>query len=196
MTGGSPATRGVSERLLTRYARGGPSFGPVVEAVVGLGYAVVVALLLHYERRAWAVIFVVLAAWRGGMAGVLAERGGGTAWQRAAGTLLNLSAEGIMIVAAAFWARWHEDRPGPLAAGFLAFAGALLLSYARVRIRASAGQDLADGPHGIAAREIRLLVLAVGVATGAVYWTLVIVAVVTHAAVLGHLTRLRATLAG
>ena len=196
MTGGSPAAHGVSERLLARYVRGGPSFGPVIEAVVGVGYAVAVALLLHYERRAWAVIFVVLAAWRGGMAGVLAEREGVVTWQRAAGTLLNLSGEGMIIVAAAFWAREHGDRPGPLAAGFLAFAGALLLGYARVRIRASAGLDLVDGPLGVAAREIRLLVLALGVATGEVYWGLMIVAGLAHAAVLGHLARLRATLVG
>jgi len=196
MTGARSRAQGLSERLLARYARGGPSLGPVAEVLTGLGYALAAAAPLPYDRRAWAIVLIVLAAWRGGMAGVLAEREGAQPWQRSLGATLNLSAEGTIVVAVAFWTREHQDRPGPLAMGFLAFAGALLLGYARVRIRASAALDLPDGPFGMAAREVRLLVLAVGLVAGEAYWAMVAVALLGHVATLGHLARLRATLAG
>ena len=110
--------------------------------------------------------------------------------------VLNICSECALYAAAAYWTHEHQDVPGPLALGFVAAAGALLLSYARTRIRASAGQDLPDGPYGLAGREVRLLVLALGIATGQVYAALIVIAVLAHGATLLHLARLRATLTG
>jgi hypothetical protein len=56
--------------------------------------------------------------------------------------------------------------------------------------------DLADGPWGIAARELRLVMLAVGIAIAQPYWALVVIAVLAHSAVLLHLARLRVLLRG
>jgi hypothetical protein len=170
------------------------SLGPAPEAIVALLYAAVGAALLFADRRLFAAALAVLAAWRGGMATVLAEREGQPTWVRALSAVLNLCGEGALLVAGAAWASAHQDQPAPFAAGFLAFAGAILLSYARTRIRASAGLDLADGPWGIASREVRLLVLAAGIIVGQVYWALWIIAALGNGAVLGHLGRLRVVL--
>jgi hypothetical protein len=187
--------RGVTEALLDRWATAGlRSLGPVPESVVALLYAAVGAVLLFAGNRIVAAILVVLVAWRGGMAAVLTERDGQPTWVRAFCTVLNLAAEGALIVAGAAWAGRHDGPTAPFAVGFLAFGGAILLSYARTRIRASAGMDLPDGPWGIASREVRLLVLTAGILSDQVYWALVIIAFLGHAAVLGHLARLRLTL--
>ena len=189
--------RGASEALLERWAAGGRrSLGPAPEAIVALVYAMAGAAALFADQRLLAAVLMMLAAWRGGVATVLGERTDQRTWVRALGAVLNLCGEGALIAAGAAWARAHQDLPAPLAVGFLAFGGALLLGYARARIRASAGLDLADGPWGLASREVRLLALAVGALSGQVYWALVIVAVLSNAAVLGHLGRLRLRLSG
>jgi hypothetical protein len=161
---------------------------------VALVYAAVGAILLLTSNRLFAAVFVVLAAWRGGMAAVLSEREGQPTWVRALCAVLNLAAEGALIAAGAAWAHGHYDQTAPFGIGFLAFGGAILLAYARTRIRASAGIDLPDGPWGIASREVRVLLLAAGILSDRVYGALVVVAFLGNAAVLGHLARLRLTL--
>ena len=210
MTGGGTVMegqprQGLSERLLQRYAASrGRGLGLRAEMAFSGLYAIAAAWLLiadvgrvaGIDGRSLAAALVLLGAFRGGLVGVLSGGAGVPTWQRALGAVVNLAAEGLVIGAAALWAREHERYAGPLAVGFLAFAGALLLGYARTRIRASAELELPDGPFGIAAREVRLLLLGAGLLLGGVYWCLVAIAAVTHAAVLGHLVRLRATLAG
>ena len=189
--------RGVTEALLDRWATAGlRSLGPVPEAVVALVYALAGALLLVADNRLLAGVLAALAAWRGGLAAVLGEREGQHTGVRALSAVFNLAGEGALIAAGAAWARSHQELPMPFAAGFLAFTGAMLLGYARTRIRASAGLDLADGPWGVASREVRLLVLAAGIVSGQVYWALVVNAALSNAAVLGHLGTLRMRLSG
>lgn len=196
----SPATgpwsRGLSERLLSStIAPGG--FGPLPAMIIGFGYGIGAAFILVYiGALVLAAALLVLAAWRGGTAVLIAERDGVAPWQRALAIVLNLVAEGAVIVASAVWVQQNRTDPGPLAVGYLALAGALLLGYARLRIRSSAGIDLPDGPYGIAAREVRLLALVVGMLIGEVYWALVLVAALAHTAVIIHLVRLRVTLTG
>ena len=199
------APRGLSEQLLERYAASrGRGFGLLPEIAFSGLYAVVAAWLLiaDVERvaaihgRSLAAALIVLSGFRGGLVSVLAASERVPVWQRALGAVVNACAEGVAIAAAALWAREHEGYPGPLAVGFLAFAGALLLGYARTRIEASAAMDLPDGPFGLAAREVRLLILALGVLIGGPYWALVAIAAISHAMVLAHLVRLRMTLAG
>jgi len=197
------AAANVSEQLIDRLLGPRPSWrgGPLLPASQGFLTAVVAAIatLPDTSEPIVAVILAVgallMVLW-GGMAGVMATRPGIATWKSAASTALNIAAEGIFVVAVVIWSRRQEDLPGPLAVGFLAFGGALLLSYARTRILASAGLNLADGPWGVASREARLIILAVAVLVGQPYWGLVAVAVLAHGAVLGHLVRLRATLAG
>jgi hypothetical protein len=190
---------GLSDRWFARAA-GGASFGPlsnpVVAALLGLLCALAAAALLFVGVPAGAAIVTVLAALTVGIASARAAMPGVSATRRAWVPAISVIAEGLIIVAAAFWARSIAQGPGPLAAGFLAAAGAILLTYARTRIVASAGMDLADGPWGIAARELRLVMLAVGIAIAQPYWALVVIAVLAHSAVLLHLARLRVLLRG
>src|SRR3712207_5014520 len=140
--------RGISESLLERWAAGGRrSLGPVPETVVALVYAVAGATMLFADQRLLAGVLAALAAWRGGVATVLGERNEQRTWVRAFAIVLNLCGEGALIAAGAAWARSHQDVPVPFAIGLLAFGGALSLSYARMRIRASAGLDLRSEEH-------------------------------------------------
>ncbi|MGD9893028.1 MAG: hypothetical protein AB7R89_29495 [Dehalococcoidia bacterium] len=189
---GGPWGQGVTERFLgSTISPTSRGFGPLPAMIIGFGYGIAGALVLIAGATAFTAALVVLMVWRGGTAMLLAERAGVPPWQRALAVVLNLVAEGAVIVSAAVWAQRHESGAGPLAVGFLALAGALLLGYARMRIRASSGSDAPDGPYGVASREVRLLVIAVGLLAGAAYWPLVVVAVLAHAAVIGHLIRLR-----
>jgi hypothetical protein len=186
--------KGISERLLSFGQQ--PPRGYLRYVVASGLLGVLAAGSMALDLRFGAAANVLLGAMFGGLVAVAGRRAEVSTWQRAAGVVVNISAEGLMLAAAAVWARSHEDWSAPLAVGFLAFGGAILLSYARTRIRASAGMDLADGPWGIASREVRLVVLAIGVLSGQVYWALVIIAALANGAVLGHLGRLRLTLRG
>jgi hypothetical protein len=193
------AGRGLTERLLARAVR--PPRGSwvptyTVYLIASLAWSVVAVYCELDDRRLVAFAGIVLGAINGGALAVVSAEQELSSWRRALAAIVNICAEGAMIAAAAVWSRGHEDRPAPLAVGFLAFGGAILLSYARTRIRASSGMDLADGPWGIASREVRLLVLALGLLGGQAYWALVAIATLANGAVLGHLGRLRMTLRG
>lgn len=114
---------------------------------------------------------------------------------RAVVPTLLLALELMVTLGVAVWARRHQDLPLPLAVGFLAFSGGLMLSYSRARILASAGVDLPDGPSGLCAREVRLLVMVVALAVGQAYWGLVAAAVMAHGATLANLVAVRTRLA-
>jgi hypothetical protein len=186
---------GIGDRFLRATSGSGRlTLGPLAELTMGLVAAVGGAVLLVNDLRVPAALLILLAMWRGGIGAMLAERDGPT-WVRATSAAVNIAAEGLIIGASAVWLRRNADLTGPLALGYLAFAGVLLLAYARVRIRASGGLDLQDGPGGVASREVRLLLVALGAAIGSpVYWALVAVALLTHGTVLGHLARLRGRL--
>lgn len=188
---------GVGDRFLRATSGSGRvALGALPELGVGLLAAATAALLLANDRRLPPALLILVAMWRGGIGAMLADRDGPT-WQRAAATAVNLAAEGLILGATAVWLRRQAEVSGPLAVGYLAFAGVLLLAYARSRIRASAGLDAADGPGGVASREVRLSLVAAGALAGdGLYWALVAVAVLTHATVIGHLARLRTRLVG
>lgn len=89
--------------------------------------------------------------------------------------------------------------------GLLALAGALVISYSRARIEASlpealpaSGQGERAGPlratdaiFGLASRDVRLLVAAVGTVAGQCYWTLLVLAVASGLTIAWRLLYLR-----
>ncbi len=89
------------------------------------------------------------------------------------------------------WSLAHEDRPAPLVVAFVALAGELALAYAGARVRASAGAGAARHLFRRAARDVRLLLAALGAASGQAWLALVLLAVLTHATVAWGLLRLR-----
>jgi len=92
----------------------------------------------------------------------------------------------------AWYAFDHENWPAPLVVGFAAVVAFILVSYSRARLETEGGKDVAFDLLGIASRDVRLLVLAIGAAFGQCWWTLVVVAALSYATVAWRLWRFRA----
>ena len=84
----------------------------------------------------------------------------------------------------------HEERA--LLVGFAAAAGFLLVSYSRARLETVAGKDAVADLLGVASRDVRLLLLALGTLAGQAYWTLIAVSALSYATVAWRLWRFRA----
>ena len=91
----------------------------------------------------------------------------------------------------AWWALEHEDWPHPLLVGLAAAVGFLMVSYSRARLEREGGMDVASDLLGVASRDVRLLVLALGAVAGQAYWALVIMGSLSYATVAWRLWRFR-----
>jgi phosphatidylglycerophosphate synthase len=102
-------------------------------------------------------------------------------------------ADAAMLGGMTIYAARFEDLPRPEVIGMLALAGALSVSYSRARIEASIPNPPAnlDALFGLASRDVRLLVAAVGTVAGQCYWTLALLAVVSAATTAWRLAYLR-----
>lgn len=105
-------------------------------------------------------------------------------------------ADAIMIGGMTIFAVRFEDLPNPEFVGLLALAGALSVSYSRARIEASfAGTPTLAGGNdsvfGLASRDVRSLLAAIGTVAGQCYWTLIILAVASGMTVAFRLIHLR-----
>jgi phosphatidylglycerophosphate synthase len=78
--------------------------------------------------------------------------------------------------------------------GLIALSGALLVSYSRARIEASVKTELNDGLLGLASRDVRLLIAAIGTIAGQPFWTLVVLATLTYLTVAWRLWQVRRVL--
>lgn len=109
-------------------------------------------------------------------------------------------ADAIMIAGMTVYAVRFEELPRAEFVGMLALAGALIVSYSRARIEADMPEALAGGSldsiFGLASRDVRSLVAAVGAVAGQSYWTLVVLAVISGATVAWRLAYLRAKAIG
>lgn len=99
---------------------------------------------------------------------------------------------GMTVYAARFEAHSHAEFVGMLALG-----AALIVSYSRARIEADlpdvveAGRM--DSIFGLASRDVRSLVAAVGTVAGQCYWTLIVLAAISAATIAWRLAYLRVT---
>lgn len=102
-------------------------------------------------------------------------------------------ADAAMLGGMTIYAARFEDLPRPEVIGMLALAGALSVSYSRARIEASIPNPPAnlDALFGLASRDVRLLVAAIGTVAGQCYWTLALLAVVSAATTAWRLAYLR-----
>jgi phosphatidylglycerophosphate synthase len=105
--------------------------------------------------------------------------------------VLDRYADAAVIGGLAWWAAAHQDRPAPLMAGFCALAGALAVSYSRARLEHEGGRDVAGALLGLASRDVRMLMLAIGAIAGQAYWALAAVAGLSWATVLWRLVSAR-----
>ncbi|MFN8616979.1 MAG: CDP-alcohol phosphatidyltransferase family protein [Dehalococcoidia bacterium] len=99
---------------------------------------------------------------------------------------------GMTVYAARFEAHSHAEFVGMLALG-----AALIVSYSRARIEADlpdvveAGRM--DSIFGLASRDVRSLVAAVGTVAGQCFWTLILLAAISAATIAWRLAYLRVT---
>lgn len=110
--------------------------------------------------------------------------------------VLDRYADAAIVGGMAWWASKREGYPAPLLLGLIALTGAFAISYSRARAEASAGVALDRGFLGVASRDVRLFAAAIGCVLGQVYWTLALIALVTHASVLWRLRYLRRATGG
>jgi phosphatidylglycerophosphate synthase len=106
-------------------------------------------------------------------------------------TVTDRYADALILAGMGFYAYRFEDWPHPETIAVLALAGALMVSYSRARIEASLAIQPSDGVFGLASRDVRLLVAAIGTIAGQCYWTLVILAVLSALTVAWRLLYLR-----
>lgn len=82
-----------------------------------------------------------------------------------------------------YWSLRYENLMIPelvAAAGLLAMAGSLNISYSRARAEASLGEGFAGQAGIVASRDTRLLLIVIGSILGQMFWTLTILAVLTN----------------
>ncbi len=109
-------------------------------------------------------------------------------------------ADAVMIAGMLVFAVRFESHPRPEFVGMLALSAALIVSYSRARIEADlpdvAQSGKLDSIFGLASRDVRSLVAAVGTVAGQCYWTLVVLAVISGATIAWRLVYLRVTVGG
>ena len=100
-------------------------------------------------------------------------------------------ADAIMLGGMTIYAVRFEDLPRPEVMGMLALAAALTVSYSRARIEASMSVEPSDGVFGLASRDVRSLIAAIGTVLGQCYWTLAVLAAASALTVAFRLVYLR-----
>ncbi len=106
-------------------------------------------------------------------------------------------ADAAMIAGMTVYAFRFESHAHAETVGMLALAGALVVSFSRARIEADLRDDpgLAggnvDSVFGLASRDVRSLVMAVGTVMGQCWWTLAVLAVISGLTVAWRLVYLR-----
>ncbi len=106
-------------------------------------------------------------------------------------------ADAVMLAGMTVYAARFESHPHPETVGILALAGALVVSYSRARIEADLGSEPAlaggsmDSVFGLASRDVRSLVAAVGAVAGQCWWTLIVLAAISSLTVAWRLVYLR-----
>ena len=96
-------------------------------------------------------------------------------------------ADALMLGGMTIYAARFEDLPRPEVVGTLALAAALTVSYSRARIEASMRLGPSDGLFGLASRDVRSLMAAIGAVAGQCYWALVVVGIASALTVIWRL---------
>ena len=106
-------------------------------------------------------------------------------------------ADALMIAGMLVFAVRFEDHPRPEFVGMLALSAALIVSYSRARIEADLPDVISSGRldsiFGLASRDVRSLIAAIGAVAGQCYWTLVILAAISALTIAWRLLYLRVT---
>jgi phosphatidylglycerophosphate synthase len=105
-------------------------------------------------------------------------------------------ADALMLGGMTVFAVRFEDHPHAETVGLVALAGALVVSYSRARIeadlRSAVDHGSLDSLFGLASRDVRSLVAAIGAVAGQCYWTLAVLAIISGMTIAWRLIYLRA----
>ncbi len=107
--------------------------------------------------------------------------------------VLDRYADAAITAGMAVYAYRFEDWPHPAFVGLIAIVGFLLVSYSRARIEREGGPEAASALLGVASRDVRLLVLAIGALAGRCWWALVVMSALSYATVAWRLWSFRRT---
>lgn len=97
--------------------------------------------------------------------------------------VLDRYADAAIVLGMILWTLRFESWPGTWPLGLLALLGSLMISYSRARSEASTGVHFDRGLVSFSSRDVRLLIVMLGSLAGQVYWTLVLLAVLTNVVV-------------
>jgi phosphatidylglycerophosphate synthase len=161
-------------------------------SVAALAIAVAAAVLLAAGRNIEGGLLIQASSIVDGMDGdlarakAMASRFGGLF-----DAVLDRYADAAIALGLAWYAYRYEDWPAPLLVGMVAAVGFLMVSYSRARLEGEGGRELASDLLGVASRDVRLLVLAVGAVLGQAYWALLLVGAASYLTVGWRLVALR-----
>ena len=106
-------------------------------------------------------------------------------------------ADAVMIAGMLVFAVRFEDHARAEFVGMLALSASLIVSYSRARIEADLPDVIESGRldkiFGLASRDVRSLIAAVGAIAGQCYWTLIVLAVISSLTIAWRLLYLRFT---
>jgi phosphatidylglycerophosphate synthase len=189
-----PVSRYLNRRLshpIARALRGTP-ITPNQVSVFALLLALAALALLADGRNIEAGMIIQVSSVVDGVDGDLAR-----AKQMASkfggvfDAVLDRYADAAIAGGLAWYALEHEDARGALVVGFAAVVAFILVSYSRARLEREAGVEATADLLGIASRDVRLLLLAIGAVLGQAYWTLVLVTALSYATVAWRLWAFR-----
>ena len=144
--------------------------------------------LLYLGHNVWAALAIHTSSVVDGVDGDLARlTGRSSSFGAIFDAVLDRYADGAILGGATYWAYRHEGYPLPVLLGLVALVGAFAVSYSRARIEASAGFAPDAFLLGIGTRDVRLLLLTLGLLVGQGWWALLLVALAAHATVLARL---------
>lgn len=108
--------------------------------------------------------------------------------------VLDRYADAAIILGMILWALRFESWSGTWPLGLLALLGSLMISYSRARSEASTRVRFDRGLVSFSSRDVRLLIVMLGSLAGQVYWTLVLLAVLTNVVVVYRVLFVRSRL--
>ncbi len=102
-------------------------------------------------------------------------------------SILDRYADILVMLGLTIWSASNEVYPYIWLAGFLAITGTIGVSYSRARISAELRHHFDRGLLSLASRDIRLLIVMIGAIIGQGYFSLIVIATLTHLVIISRL---------
>lgn len=102
-------------------------------------------------------------------------------------SILDRYADILVMLGLTIWSASNEVYPYFWLAGFLAITGTIGVSYSRARVSAELRHHFDRGLLSLASRDIRLLIVMIGAIIGQGYFSLIVIATLTHLVVISRL---------